>query len=183
MGNLRKTVLVGALSAAFVVGAAPSALAHGNEHDVHRVAAGAAGGFDVSVWTADAPAENGELPFTVSVASKTVGEGPDQVRVTATTADGVVTSFDAESVDGTDQWLATIPTSGSQPTSVVLTVVDGGAESELGFVYTAPGSTWWMKLIIVAALAHGAVCATWLYGRRHRALRRPGAALAATATV
>ena len=181
MGNLRKSVLVGLVSAAFVLGAAPSALAHGDEHDVHRVASGAAGTFDVSVWAADVPTETGLVPVTISVTPEVAGAGPDAVRLETTSAAGVIDTVDATTSDGAGQWYATIQASGGQPTSVVVTVIDGAQGSELGFVYTTPGSTWWMKLIITAALAHGALCAVWMLGRRQRAFRRiTGAPVVAT---
>ncbi len=168
------------LAAALMLVAAPAALAHGDEHDVQRVAAGAAGSYDVTVWTEGTPTADGLLTLSVSVSPTDPATTVTGVRLTATGSGGDAQTVKATAVTDADRWEAAIPTSPDRATHITVDVIGGDAGGRLAFAYVAPGSSWWMKLIVVAALTHGAACAVWLFGRRHRVLRGLTAPVTAT---
>lgn len=163
-----RTTILAAVVFAAVLGPASAALAHG-DGDNHRIALGQAGPFEVAVW-ADGADATSRVPVLVAITSDiTVGA----VAVESMTADGdtVVSVAVPSTIAGF--WRATITADLNVETPVVVRVTDtAGHERAMTFGYTLAASSLLEKIIVMIALAHGAACATWLWGRRHRALRR-----------
>lgn len=154
------------LAAALVVSTAAPALAHGDEHDVRRIAHGTVAGADVTVWTADAPTPEG-LPVTVGVD----GAPGAEVRILTPLSGGQRTVIVASDVGG-GHWTAIVPLAAYGATALEVEVIGDSGAGSLLVEYLAPSASWWMKAIVVVALLQGAACARWLWGRRHGVFER-----------
>jgi hypothetical protein len=163
-----RTIILAAVVIAAVLGPASAAWAHG-DGDNHRIALGQAGPFEVAVW-ADGADGTSRVPVLVGVTGAT---DIARVAVESVNAAGATVVSVATPSATPDFWSATISADLNVETPVVVRVTDEtGRERALAFGYTLPASSLLKKLIVMVALAHGAACATWLWGRRHRALRR-----------
>ncbi len=95
------------------------------------------------------------------------------VVVESVSADGRAVVSAATPSTAPGFWSAAITADLNVETPVVVRVTDeAGQERAMAFGYTLLASSLLKRLIVMIALAHGAACATWLWGRRHRALRR-----------
>lgn len=163
-----RTIILAAVVIAAVLGPASAAWAHG-DGDNHRIALGQAGPFEVAVW-ADGADGTSRVPVLVGV---TGGTTIAAVAVESVTANGDTVVSIATPSTTPGFWSATISADINVETPVVVRVTDeAGQDRALAFGYTRPASSLLEKLIVMVALAHGAACATWLWGRRHRALKR-----------
>ncbi len=163
-----RTIILTAVVIAAVLGPASAAWAHG-DGDNHRIALGQAGPLEVAVW-ADGADGTSRVPVLVGVTGDTA---VTSVAVESVTADGDTVVSTATPSSSPGFWSATITADINVETPVVVRVTDAaGQERAMAFGYTLPASSLLKKLIVMIALAHGAACATWLWGRRHRALRR-----------
>lgn len=163
-----RTIISAAVVIVAVLGPATAAWAHG-DGDNHRIALGQAGPFEVAVW-ADGADGTSRVPVLVGITGDTAVTA---VTVASVTADGDTVASVATPSAAPGFWSATITADLNVETPVVVRVTDdGGHERSMAFGYTLPASSLLEKVIVMVALAHGAACATWLWGRRHRALRR-----------
>jgi hypothetical protein len=173
----QRTFILAAVTLAAVLGPASAALAHG-DGDNHRIALGTAGGVEVSVW-ADGADGTSRVPVLIGVGGD---DEPQSVTVHSTTAEGAAVVSEATPSTAPGFWSATITADINVETPVVVTVTDfTGRERAMAFTYILPSSSLLKKVIVMLAMAHGAACATWLWGRRRRVFGRPAAEQVATA--
>jgi|GEM_PF-4990872 len=172
-----RLLVAAAMVVVAVLGPAAAASAHG-DGDPHQIAAGSTGNFEISVWGEEAAGTN-VVPVLVRVDATTAAT-PAEVRIASIGSDGEgVTSVATPSnVDGF--WAATITAQRDIETPVILTVTTAdGAQQTLDFTFEMTRSSLVMKILVAAGLAQCAAFATWMWGRRWRALGRPMAGLPA----
>ena len=171
----QRTFILAAVTLAAVLGPASAALAHG-DGDNHRIALGTADGLEISVW-ADGADGTSRVPVLIGIDDG----APTSVTVHSSTADGATIVSEATQSTAPGFWSATISADINVATPVVVIVTDAtGRERAMAFSYTLPSSSLLKKVIVMLALAHGAACATWLWGRRRRVFGRPAIEQAAT---
>jgi hypothetical protein len=168
MGNRWKWLSTSLTSVMLVLLNATPAMAHA-DHDIHRIAAGTTGTYEVDVWVEPVGASKDTILLTIS-ANHLEGTGvADAVYVTSRLGEATSETVTAARTTS-GYWQAVVPalSEGDTPLTVAVEGVEGG---ELRFTYTAPTSSWVMKQLVGLAAAHGFVVAWWLWSRRKRAFR------------
>lgn len=178
MGNRWRWLFSFLVAATLFLNATP-ALAHAN-HDIHRIAAGTTGMYEVDVWVEPAGTSEDTILLTISANHLEGTATADAVYVTSRL--GEVASETVTAARTTSGfWQAVVPalSEGDTPLTVAVDGVEGGGE--LRFTYTAPASSWIMKQLVGLAMAHGLVVAWWIWSRRKQAFRPLEPAVASTA--